>query len=125
MGVLLLVGTRKGLFLIRGDDERRSFEVEGPLLPGWSINHAVRRSARRRDLRLREQLGVRRHRAALERPRKTWERSEGLGLPEESELKLASTWHLEPGHASEPGTLWLGGEPAVSSAPTTRARAGR
>jgi photosystem II stability/assembly factor-like uncharacterized protein len=43
----------------------------------------------------------------------TWERSEGLGLPEESELKLASTWHLEPGHASEPDTLWLGGEPAV------------
>ena len=44
---------------------------------------------------------------------KTWERSEGLGLPEESGLKLASTWHLEPGHASEPGTLWLGGEPGV------------
>jgi len=44
---------------------------------------------------------------------KTWQRSEGLGLPEESGLKLASTWHLEPGHASEPGTLWLGGEPAV------------
>ena len=41
MGVLLLVGTRKGLFLLRGDDERRSFEVEGPLLAGWSINHAI------------------------------------------------------------------------------------
>ena len=41
MAVLLLIGTRKGLFLIRGDDERRSFEIEGPLLPGWSINHAV------------------------------------------------------------------------------------
>ena len=46
MGVLLLIGTRKGLFLIRGDDERRSFEVEGPLLPGWSINHAVLEAAR-------------------------------------------------------------------------------
>ena len=44
---------------------------------------------------------------------KTWARSEGLGLPEESGLKLATTWHLEPGHPSEPGTLWLGGEPAV------------
>ena len=28
MGALLVVGTRKGLFLVRGDDERRSFEVE-------------------------------------------------------------------------------------------------
>ena len=42
-----------------------------------------------------------------------WERAEELGLPEESGLKLASTWHLEPGHSSEPGTLWLGGEPGV------------
>ncbi len=36
-----MIGTRKGLFLIRGDDERRSFELEGPLLPGWQINHAI------------------------------------------------------------------------------------
>ena len=114
MGVLLLVGTRKGLFLIRGDDERRSFEVEGPLLPGWSINHAVRRSARRRASTSAGTAGS--TAAPCSAPAisgKTWERSEGLGLPEESELKLASTWHLEPGHASEPGTLWLGGEPAV------------
>jgi hypothetical protein len=34
VGTTLVVGTRKGLFLVRGDDERRSFEVEGPLLPG-------------------------------------------------------------------------------------------
>lgn len=43
----------------------------------------------------------------------TWERSEGIGLPEESGLKLAATWHVEPGHASQPSTLWLGGDPAV------------
>jgi photosystem II stability/assembly factor-like uncharacterized protein len=113
VGVLLLIGTRKGLSLIHGDDERRSFEVEGPLLSGWSINHAVLDP---RDgcvyacannwvyggtVQRSDDLG------------KTWQRSEGLGLPEKSELKLASTWHLEPGHASEPGTLWLGGEPAV------------
>ena len=41
MEALLVVGTRKGLFLVRGDDERRSFEVEGPLLPGWEIKHAL------------------------------------------------------------------------------------
>ena len=113
MGVLLLVGTRKGLFLIRGDDERRSFEVEGPLLPGWSINHAVR-DPRDGAIYVCGNSWV--YGGTVHRSSdlgKTWERSEGLGLPEESELKLASTWHLEPGHASEPGTLWLGGEPAV------------
>src|SRR6266511_3440551 len=41
MGVLLPVGTRKGLFLLRSDDDRRSWEVEGPLLPGWSVFHAT------------------------------------------------------------------------------------
>ena len=42
MGVLLLVGTRKGLFLVRGDDERRAFEVEEPLLrrrPDHALDH--------------------------------------------------------------------------------------
>ncbi len=113
MGVLLLIGTRKGLFLIRGDDERRSFEVEGPLLPGWSINHAVLDP---RDGALYACANSWVYGGTVQRSDdlgKTWERSEGLGLPEESELKLATTWHLEPGHASEPGTLWLGGEPGV------------
>jgi photosystem II stability/assembly factor-like uncharacterized protein len=39
-----------------------------------------------------------------------WERAEELGLPEESELKLNATWHVEPGADSE---LWLGGDPGV------------
>ena len=41
---------------------------------------------------------------------KTWERSEGLGLPEDHELTLEKTWHVEPG---PDGTLWLGGAPGV------------
>ena len=35
IGVLALVGTRKGLFLLRGDDDRRSWRLAGPLLDGW------------------------------------------------------------------------------------------
>ena len=113
MGVLLLIGTRKGLFLVRGDDERRSFELEGPLLAGWQINHAV---VDPRDGALYACANSWVYGGTVQRSTdlgKTWTRSEGLGLPEESGLKLASTWHLEPGHASEPGTLWLGGEPAA------------
>jgi photosystem II stability/assembly factor-like uncharacterized protein len=113
VGVLLLIGTRKGLFLIRGDDERRSFELEGPLLPGWSINHAI---VDPRDGSMYACANSWVYGGTVQRSTdggRTWSRSEGLGLPEESELKLASTWHLAPGHASEPETLWLGGEPAV------------
>jgi len=113
VGVLLLIGTRKGLFLVRGDDERRSFELEGPLLAGWQINHAV---VDPRDGALYACANSWVYGGTVQRSTdlgKTWTRSEGLGLPEESGLKLASTWHLEPGHPSEPGTLWLGGEPAA------------
>ena len=35
MGVLVLAGTKKGLFLLRSDDGRRDWELEGPLLDGW------------------------------------------------------------------------------------------
>ena len=111
MDVLLLVGTRKGLFLIRGSGDE--WKVEEPQLPGWSIHHAV---ADPRDGSLYAcsnnwVYGGTVHRSTDQG--RTWERSEQLGLPEESGLKLASTWHLEPGHPSQPDTLWLGGEPAV------------
>src|SRR5207302_4609142 len=39
MAALLPVATRKGLFLLRGDDARESWDVEGPLLPGWAHYH--------------------------------------------------------------------------------------
>ena len=41
MSVLVLVGTRKGLFLLESDEERQDWSLEGPLLTGWSIFHAV------------------------------------------------------------------------------------
>ena len=31
MSVVILAGTRKGLFLLRGEEDRRTWEVEGPL----------------------------------------------------------------------------------------------
>jgi hypothetical protein len=40
MGVLLPVGTRKGLFLLRSDDGK-SWQVEGPQLLGWAVFHAI------------------------------------------------------------------------------------
>jgi len=113
VGVQLLVGTRKGLFVVRGDDDRCSFDVDGPFLTGWEINHAI---ADPRDGALLACTNNWVYGGTVHRSGdggQTWERAEGLGLPEDSELKLASTWHLEPGHPSQPETLWLGGEPGV------------
>jgi hypothetical protein len=42
IGVLALVGTSKGLFLLRGDEDRQRWLVDGPLLEGWGVYHATR-----------------------------------------------------------------------------------
>jgi hypothetical protein len=42
IGVLALVGTSKGLFLLRGDEDRQRWLVDGPLLEGWGVYHASR-----------------------------------------------------------------------------------
>jgi photosystem II stability/assembly factor-like uncharacterized protein len=109
MGTLLPVGTKKGLFLLRRDG-RNEWELEGPLLPGWPVYHAI---VDPRDGVLYAATNSFIYGATVHRSSdlgRNWERAEELGLPEESELKLNATWHIEPGTDSE---LWLGGDPGV------------
>ena len=37
----LLVGTRKGCFVLESDDDRRDWSIRGPYCEGWPIYHAV------------------------------------------------------------------------------------
>ncbi|MEO5677641.1 MAG: glycosyl hydrolase, partial [Usitatibacter sp.] len=39
--LLVLVGTRKGLFFLEADRRRRSWRMEGPHFLGQVVNHAV------------------------------------------------------------------------------------
>jgi photosystem II stability/assembly factor-like uncharacterized protein len=113
VSVLILAGTRKGLFLLRGDESRRKWQLEEPMLAGWSVFHAT---IDPRDGSVYTAANNFVYGATVQRSKdlgKTWERSEGLGLPEESGLKLEAAWHVEAGHESQPDTLWLGGDPGV------------
>jgi photosystem II stability/assembly factor-like uncharacterized protein len=38
---VLMVGTRKGCFLLESDEGRREWEVRGPFCEGWPIYHAI------------------------------------------------------------------------------------
>ena len=40
--VTLLVGTRKGCFLLESDADRRDWRIRGPFCDGWPIYHAIR-----------------------------------------------------------------------------------
>lgn len=110
MGTLVLAGTRKGLFLL--EQARGSWSVEGPLLKGFAVYHAIQ-DARDGALYACSNFydGATVHRSSD--GGKTWDRTEGIGLPEESGLKLNALWHIRPGPESEPKTLWLGGDPGV------------
>jgi photosystem II stability/assembly factor-like uncharacterized protein len=113
MGVAVLVGTRKGLFVIAGDERRREWSVDGPHLTGWEVLHAIR-DARDGTLYAATNnfvYGATVHRSPDQG--RSWERAEGIGLPDDSGLTLEKTWHVEPGRAEEPGTLWLGAAPGA------------
>src|SRR4051794_20916663 len=81
---VLLVGTRKGLFVLESDD-RRDWSVRGPLCESWPIYHALldRESGAIYAGAASEWLG-----SAIWRSAdlgETWEHSsEGLGYPEEN-----------------------------------------
>lgn len=113
--VVLLVGTRKGLFLARSDPERRAWNLEGPLLAGYEVYHAILDP---RDLdtgyaAVRHMVwGVHLHRSA------DGGRSWSL-LPDvphhdaaDEARTLKAVWYLAAGHASQPHTLYAGIEPA-------------
>jgi photosystem II stability/assembly factor-like uncharacterized protein len=38
---VLLVGTRKGCFVVESDGDRRDWEIRGPFCEGWPIYHAI------------------------------------------------------------------------------------
>jgi photosystem II stability/assembly factor-like uncharacterized protein len=109
VGLAVLVGTKKGLFVLEGDAERLEWTLNGPHLTGFSVYHAIRDP---RDGTLYAATnffeGGTVHRSSDNG--ETWERAEELGLPEDGELKLNATWHVEPGGNGE---LWLGVDPGV------------
>ena len=113
VGVLALVGTRKGLFVLKADDDRREWRVEGPLLDGWGVYHAI---VDARDGTFYAAANHVVYGPTVQRSAddgKTWRRSKKIRLPEWSGLTLNAAWHIEPGLPQQRGTLYLGADPAV------------
>jgi photosystem II stability/assembly factor-like uncharacterized protein len=105
---MLLVGTRKGLFVLESA-ERRDWTVRGPYCESWPIYHAVLDpgSGTIYAAAASEWLG-----SAVWRSSdlgETWEHSsEGIGYPEGGELKLSKVSHVMPIN----GRLLVGAESA-------------
>ena len=105
---LLLVGTRKGLFVLESDD-RRDWSVRGPYCESWPVYNAAldRDSGTIYAAASSEWFG-----SAIWRSAdlgESWEHSsEGLGYPDGDELKLSKVSYVMPAH----GRLLVGAEAA-------------
>jgi photosystem II stability/assembly factor-like uncharacterized protein len=115
--LVVLVGTRKGLFLLEGDAARRSWAMNGPYFLGQVVNHAVLDPRDGRTLLAAVRAG---HLGP------TVYRSEDLGAswseaatppafaraaPGETGETVSHVFWLTPGHASEPGRWYAGTSP--------------
>jgi photosystem II stability/assembly factor-like uncharacterized protein len=98
---------------LTGDDDRRRWQVDDLLLDGWGVYHAA---VDPRDGTIYAAANHTVYGPTVQRSSdggRTWKRSQKVGLPDESELTLNATWHIEPGRPEEPETLYLGGDPGV------------
>ncbi|WP_029011096.1 sialidase family protein [Azospirillum halopraeferens] len=106
--VLVLVGTRKGAFILESDAERRSWTQRGPFCETWPINHVVADPA---TGVLYAGGGNEWFGPAVWRSDDrgaTWTHSgAGLAYPE-GEVPVKAVWSLAVGH----GALYAGVEPA-------------
>ena len=112
---VVLLGTKKGAFVFHSADRRR-WSAEGPYLKGMPVYHAILDPRDGRTVY-----------AAAPNPGEVWGPAVYRGrlgsapsltksvprFREGSGLALTRIWHLEPGPADSPATLYAGVEPAA------------
>jgi photosystem II stability/assembly factor-like uncharacterized protein len=113
--IKLLVGTRKAAFIYTSDEKREKWDVSQPIYTGWSIYNmaadtrgdhprlyaAANHWAWGPSVAKSDDLGA------------TWDyRSTGLKFPSDTNQAIQNVWNVCPGHASEPGVVYAGTQPA-------------
>ncbi|MCG0239939.1 MAG: exo-alpha-sialidase [Firmicutes bacterium] len=106
--VLILVGTRKGAFIVEGDEARDRWEVRGPYCEAWPILHVSYDPASRTLFAV---GGSAWYGPAVWRSRdlgRTWTlSSRGLTYGDDGP-RLSRLWHVTAAH----GSIYVGAEPA-------------
>jgi photosystem II stability/assembly factor-like uncharacterized protein len=110
---LLLVGTKKGLFIFTSKD-RRKWSATGPFQPGREINHAVFDPRTGRVFATANDSWFGCEIVSSPDLGATWESATlNPKFAESSGLKLERIWHIEPARAAETGVLYAGVAPAA------------
>jgi len=113
----LLVGTRKGGFILRGDKSRRDWKLTEPIFLGSSVHHIVSDPRDGRTLLMAARTGHLGPTVFRSTDRgKTWkEASRPPAFPKAPEgqpgLAVHHVFWLSPGHADEPNVWYAGSSP--------------
>jgi photosystem II stability/assembly factor-like uncharacterized protein len=115
--LLLLVGTRKGGFILRGDAKRQTWKPVRDIMIGSTIHHMVLDPRDHKTILMTERgghLGPTIHRSTD--LGKTWQEASkppafAPTLAGETGRTIHHNFWLSPGHASEPGVWYLGTSP--------------
>ncbi|MBI4552462.1 MAG: glycosyl hydrolase [Candidatus Latescibacteria bacterium] len=116
--VTLLIGTRKGGFILRGDRSHRTWKVSGPIFLGNIVHHLVLDPRDRRTLLMAARTG---HLGptvfrSTDRGRTWTEASRPPAFPKPANgqpgLIVDHVFWLTPGHASEPNVWYAGASPS-------------
>lgn len=112
--VVLLVGTRKGAFILSGDKSRKNWALSGPHCKGGDVYHmtydprnggsvitATNYMIWGQQIHMSNDLG------------QTWSQSqESPNFAHREGMTVKNLWHVEPGRDDEPGVLYAGVDPA-------------
>jgi hypothetical protein len=133
--VLVLIGTRKGGFILSSDSKRETWKLNGPIFKGWNVMHMTfdQRDQRLHAAVVHDVYGPSTHysddfgeswtqgREAPSFPRPS-SAGRPLGTPEEAKEpqeaqkqaeKVLKVWHIKPAGEDKPGVLFAGVEPAA------------
>lgn len=106
----LLVGTKKGLFALRGE-VGNAFEIAARSFAGEPVEYAIRDPRTGRYLAAVTSGWYGPKIWVTDDPTGEWQEAEGVTLPEGGEVALKRIWTIVPGE--EEGLLYAGGDPAV------------
>lgn len=117
MAVLLAIGTGKGLYLARSEDDRRSWQLSGPHHPMTGV-YAVAIDTRRGAPRL--LAGVTSSHfgpsvATSDDLGESWQEPEQapVAFPADTGAALERVWQIAPAPASSPDRVYLGTQPSA------------
>jgi photosystem II stability/assembly factor-like uncharacterized protein len=105
----LLVGTKKGLFALQGDDG--SFEITARQFAGEPVEFAMRDPRSGRYFACVTSMFYGPKVFVTDDPAGEWQQAEGVELPEDQEKPLVRMWTVVPG--VEENHLYAGGDPGV------------